>query len=206
MALIPMSMMAAYGFDIVIAPALLSLRGREGTWLSDRFVALTILGIAFYLFFSSAIFGLGLVAGSLSMADRETIDWVDENIPYGSDFLLLTGEQYSMKDPFQEWFPALTEQRSLTTLQGAEWTMGEDFFPFYGELVALQHCADVGCVNDWGERNELEYQYLLIKKLPAGSASPLRGSLELLLASVRNSSQYEVIYESGNVVIFEHSS
>ncbi len=76
MALIPMSMMAAYGFDIVVAPALLSLRGHEGAWLADRFVALTMFGMAFYLFFSSAIYGLGLVAGSLSAADRGTIAWV----------------------------------------------------------------------------------------------------------------------------------
>jgi len=204
MALIPMSMMAAYGFDIVIAPALLSLRGREGSWFSDRFVSLSMLGIAFYLFFSSAIYGLGLVGGSLSAADREAIAWVEENIPPGSDFLLLTGEQYSMKDPFQEWFPALTAQRSLTTLQGAEWTLGGDFFPFYGELVALQHCADIGCVEAWSERTDLEHYYLLVKKLSPGNPSPLRGSLGLLLDSVRDSGQYELIFESENAVIFAH--
>ncbi|MGD8405262.1 MAG: glycosyltransferase family 39 protein [Anaerolineales bacterium] len=204
MALIPMAMMAAYGFDIVLAPALLVLRGREGVWVSDRFVILSMLGIAFYLFFSSAIYGLGLVPGSLPAADRETITWVDENITPGSDFLLLTGEQYSMKDPFQEWFPALTKQRSLTTLQGKEWTLGEEFFPFYGELVAMQHCSSVECVSDLGRRNGLEYQYLLIKKLPEGNASPLRGSLTLFLDSVRNSGNYKIIYETGNVIIFEH--
>ena len=120
---------------------------------------------------------------SLSAADRETIAWVDENIPLGSDFLLLTGEQYSMKDPFQEWFPALTEQHSQTTLQGAEWTLAADFFPFYGELVALQHCADVTCVEAFGERTGLEHEYLLVKKIPVGSSSPLRASLGLLLES-----------------------
>ena len=132
------------------------------------------------------------LVASLSAADRETIAWVDENIPSGSDFLLLTGEQYSMKDPFQEWFPALTEQHSQTTLQGAEWTLGADFFPFYGELVALQHCADVSCVEAWGERTGLEHEYLLVKELPVGSSSPLRASLGLLLESVRGSAQYEI--------------
>lgn len=204
MALIPMSMMAAYGFDEVIAPALLSLRERDGAWLRDRFVTLSMLGIVFYLFFSAAIYGLGLVAGSLSAADRETIVWVDENIPPGSDFLLLTGEQYSMNDPFQEWFPALTQQRSLTTLQGAEWTLGKKFFPFYGELVALQHCASVKCVRAWETRTGLEHHYLIVKKLPEESASPLRSSLALLVDSVRSSTQYEVINETENAIIFKH--
>lgn len=204
MALIPMALMAAYGFDVILAPALLSLRGRVGNWLEDRFITLTALGIAFYLFFSSAIYGLGLVSGSLSAEDRETITWVDENIPHGSDFLLLTGEQYSMNDPFQEWFPALSDQRSLTTLQGAEWTMGGDFFPFYGDLVALQHCADVECVQAWGEQTGLEHQYLLIKKLPDGSSSPLRGSLKMLLGTVRESNRYRLVYEAQNFAVFEH--
>jgi hypothetical protein len=204
MALLPLSMLAAYGFDGLLAPALLSLRGREGPWLADRFVSLAMFGIAFYLFFSSAVFGLDLAGMRLSATDRETIAWVDTNIPSGSDFLLLTGEQYSMKDPFQEWFPALAEQHSQTTLQGAEWTLAGDFFPFYGELVALQHCADVTCIEAWGERTGLDHQYLLIKVLPEGSVSPLKASLDLLLDSVRDTGQYEIVYEAGNVVIFEH--
>ena len=190
--------------DIVIAPALLSLRGREGVWPGNRFITLTLFGVAFYLFFSSAIFGLGLVGGSLSAADRKTIAWVDENIPPGSDFLLMTGEQYSMKDPFQEWFPALTRQHSQTTLQGDEWTLGADFFPFYGELVALQHCADISCVEAWGDRTGLSHRYLLIKMLPPDSPSPLRDSLGLLRTSARKSNQYKLIYESKDAAIFEH--
>jgi len=203
MAFMPMSMLAAYGFDQILAPALLSLRGREGAWLTDRFVTLSFFTIAFYLFFSSGIFGIGLVSGSLSAADRETIAWVDANIPSGSDFLLLTGEQYSMKDPFQEWFPALTEQHSQTTLQGLEWILGADFFPFYGELVALQHCADVGCIEAWGERTGLEHQYLLINVLPEESNSPLQASLALLSDSVRESDRYQPVYETDNAVIFK---
>jgi hypothetical protein len=204
MALMPMSMLAAYSFDQVLAPALLSLRGHEGPWLTDRFVTLSMMGMAFYMFFNSSVYGLGLAGASLSAVDRETIAWVDANIPTGSDFLLLTGEQYSMKDPFQEWFPALTRQHSQTTLQGAEWTLGADFFPFYGELVALQHCADVSCIAAWSERTGLGYEYLLVKRIPEGGNSLLGGSLALLLDSACNSNQYKPIYETGKVVIFKY--
>jgi hypothetical protein len=204
MALIPMSILAAYSFDQVLAPALISLRGREGPWLADRFVTLSMLGMAFYMFFNSSVYGLGLAGASLSTTDRETIAWVDANIPPGNDFLLLTGEQYSMKDPFQEWFPALTKQRSQTTLQGDEWTLGADFFPFYGELVALQHCAEVSCVEAWSGRTGLGYEYLLVKKLPEGGNSPLGGSLALLQDSARGSSHYKPIHETENAVIFKY--
>ena len=196
-------MLAAYGFDSLLAPSLLSLRRIEGKWPEDRFVSLSVFGIAFYLFFSSAIFGLDLSRMSLSAADQETIAWVAANLPPGNDFLLLTGEQYSMKDPFQEWFPALTEQHSHSTLQGAEWTLGADFFPFYGELVTLQHCADVRCVEAWEEHTGLDYQYLLIKILPEGGDSSLKGSLDLLLDSVRDSGRYQLVYEKDHAVIFK---
>lgn len=202
MALVPLSLLAAYGFDRLLAPALLSLRGDESVWTANRFVSLSMFGIAFYLFFSAAVYGVGLAEASLSAADRETMAWVDSNIPAGSDFLLLTGEQYSMNDPFQEWFPALTGQRSLTTLQGAEWTLGTDFFPFYGELVALQHCADIACLDAWGNRTGLDHQYLLVKNLSEGSSSPLKASLKLLLNSVRGSERYKIVYETENAFIF----
>ena len=204
-ALMPMSMLAAYSFDQILAPALVSLRGREGPWLADRFATLSMLGMAFYMFFNSSVYGLGLAGGSLSAADRETFAWVDATIPPGSNFLLLTGEQYSMKDPFQEWFPALTRQHSQTTLQGDEWTLGADFFPFYGELVALQHCANVGCVEAWSGRTGLGYEYFLIKKLPEGGNSPLSGSLNLLLDSARKANQYELIHETENAVVFKYA-
>jgi len=202
--MIPMAMLAGYGFDQVLAPALLAQRIMGGDWVTDRFTTLSLFAVAFYLFFSAGIFGVGLAGGSLSAEDRETIVWVDANIPAGSDFLLLTGEQYSMKDPFQEWFPALAEQHSQTTLQGAEWTLAEDFFPRYGELVTLQHCTDVDCVEAWGERTDLNHHYLLIKVLPRESNSPLRGSLALLLDSIRSSNQYELVHETENAVIFAY--
>lgn len=200
-ALMPISLLAAYSFDGVLAPALVSLRQREGDWLSDHFVTLTLFAVMFYLFFGAGVFGIGLAGNSLSPPDRETIVWVDENIPPGGDFLLFTGERYSMKDPFQEWFPALTEQRSHTTLQGKEWTLAENFFPFYGELVALQHCADVSCVEAWGERNNLDHQYVLVKVLPENKSSPSQVSLGLLLDSVQKSGRYKIVYETENAVI-----
>jgi len=200
--MIVMGLLAGYGFDRVLAPALLLLRNKGGDWTADRFVTLSLFGMVFYSFFSAGLFGVGLVGGSLSAADRETIAWVNDTILPGSDFLLITGEQYSMKDPFQEWFPALANQHSQTTLQGAEWTLGEKFFPFYGELVSLQHCTNVECIEAWGERTGLNHHYLLIKVLPPESNSPLKGSVVLLMDSVRNSSQYELVHETENAVIF----
>lgn len=204
MVLIPISLLAAYGFDKVLGPALLSIRQKKGEWLTDRFVLLTMLGMAFYQFFNASIFDMGLAGNSLSESDRQAISWADENIIPGSDFILLTGEQYSMNDPFQEWFPALTSHHSRTTLQGSEWTLSEEFFPRYGDLVSLQHCDNMACIDAWVERTGLGYQYIVLKILPKGSNSPLNSSLTFLLRSIRNSSRHELIYEGESAAIFKY--
>jgi hypothetical protein len=200
--LIPLAMLAAIGFDRVLAPAFLALKGQQGDWVHDQFTLRILFAIALYLFFGSAIFGLKLAGASLPESDRETMDWVASTIEPGSDFLLLTGEEYSMKDPFQEWFPVLTGQHSHTTLQGAEWTLGEEFFPFYGELVTLQHCTNVACLEAWGQRTGLDHRYLVIRQLPEGSQSALRDSLALLKDSVLEARRYDLIYKSQDALIF----
>jgi hypothetical protein len=197
---VAVSMLAGYGFDIVIAPVLLDLRKRTGKWFLDGYIAFSFFIIVFTLYIGSSIFSFRLSEKSLPIADRETIAWIKQHIPPGNNFLLLTGEQYSMNDPFQEWFPALTNQHSQTTLQGGEWTRAEDFFPFYGELVALQNCSSLECINAWVERNDLNYQYILIKKIPEENSSHI--SLRSLLEIVHSSPRFESLFEDENAALF----
>jgi hypothetical protein len=145
-----------------------------------------------YLSYSSAG---NLVRVSLTPSDRATMEWVKENTPADSRFLLITAQgQFSpMTDSYQEWFPALTERNSQNTLQGKEWSLGPKFYSYTQELVALQACPDVDCLHEWLARNNMEFDYLLIQQR--------RASNEFLL-SVKNDERYTVVYESGDVVIF----
>jgi hypothetical protein len=201
LAMVPLSMLAASGFDRVLAPGLMALREKSIAWSLDRFVVGTLFVMLLYLFFGSAVFGIGLAGGSLTVEDRETIAWVGENMPPGGDFLLLTGEQYSMKDPFQEWFPALAPQHSQTTLQGAEWTLGSEFFPRYGDLVELQHCPDLDCLQTWSERTGLRHDFLVIKKTPKVDNGHMERTLVSLVKSLSASEMYEIIHETEGVVL-----
>lgn len=202
-AMIPLAMAAAIGFDQVLAPGLLALRSRKGDWFQDRFVLGALFVILVYLFFSAGVFGVKLAKASLSESDRAAIAWVRENIAPDSAFLLLTGEPYSMKDPFQEWFPALTPNHSVTTIQGLEWTLGPRFFPRYGDLVALQHCAEAACVEAWSERTGLGYHYLLVRVPPEKNQVGLEASLRLLIGSLSREAGYQPVYESPGFVIYK---
>jgi hypothetical protein len=154
---------------------------------------------------AASVFDFQLVNTSLKSADLEMIDWVRSNIATEKTFLLATGREFSMSDPMQEWFPALTVQYSATTMQGLEWTLGENFFPWYDQLIEFQHCADVSCVSEWSSRNDVDYDYLIVSIPPEGDKSELANSLRSLAVSIRSSASHMLVYESENALVFELS-
>jgi hypothetical protein len=199
-ALIPLGMLAGIGFHEVVAFAL--ARGREEQSLFDlRAVRNTFLGMAIYMLLGASVFGLQLVNTSLTAGDRAALDWVNENLPADGNFVLVTGREFSMTDPLQEWFPALTGRRSQSTLQGYEWLLGDQFFPRYQTLVDLQHCSDLACVEEWSTQTGLDYDYLLVRILPEGAE--LAYSTASLLRSAREADSLSAVYESKSLVIFQ---
>jgi len=170
-----------------------------------RGVQILLFGFIFYSVMGASIFGFQLVNTSLKSADLEMIDWVKSNTVGEKTFLLATGREFSMSDPMQEWFPALTQQYSATTMQGLEWMRGKDFFPWYDQLIAFQHCADVECVNEWSVRNNVNYDFLIVTIPPKEDTSDAAKSLRSLAASAQASTLYTLAHESENALIFEAS-
>ena len=108
-----------------------------------------------------------------------------------------------MTDPLQEWFPALTEQKSLTTMQGLEWTYGEKFFPWYEQLTEFQKCSDMTCVKNWSARNNVDYDYLIVLIPAENETGGLADSLKRLGVSAHASDTLNLIFESEHAMIFE---
>lgn len=162
-----------------------------------------VFGVLFYFILAAGISDFQLVNTSLKAGDLQMIDWVKSHVDGDKNFLLATGREFSMSDPAQEWFPALTEQHSLTTLQGLEWTLGGEFFPWYEQLSAFQHCPDVDCVDDWSARNGVNYDYLIVSIPSLEDESDLADSLRSLAVSARASSSYVLGYESETSLVFE---
>jgi hypothetical protein len=158
---------------------------------------------AFYFLLTASITDFQLVNTSLKPADLEMIAWVNSNVEDGRTFLLSTGREFSMSDPLQEWFPALTKQHSATTLQGLEWVLSEKFFPWYEQLVAFQHCADLGCVTSWSKTNGVDYDYLIVTIPSKEDKSDFAKYLRNLAVSARASDSLALVYESKSALVFE---
>lgn len=159
--------------------------------------------VSIILLLRAVIIDFQLLNTSLKTEDLEMITWAQENLPEGQTFVLATGIQYSMSDPLQEWFPALTGHRSLTTMQGLEWVLADGFFKYYEQTAAFQRCADEACLKAWTVRNE-KYDYLLVLIPKETAMDQAAISLRSLGISIRESDSHELIFESGHALIFEY--
>jgi len=162
-----------------------------------------VFGSAFYFLLVAGIADFQLVNTSLKPADLQMMAWVNANVEDEKDFLLATGREFSMSDPMQEWFPALTKQHSVTTLQGLEWTLSEKFFPWYEQLVEFQRCADLACVTAWSAANGVDYDFLLVTVPPKEDKSREGAALRSLALSVRASAVHELVFESQTALVFK---
>lgn len=204
-ALIPKTILAAMGLIQLVV--WINQKGEEHieNQMMKRGSINLILSFVIYFLLVAMITDFQLINTSLKTADLEMIEWVNENIEKDKTFLLATGREFSMTDPLQEWFPALTNQYSRTTMQGLEWTLSENFFPYYEQLSIFQKCADVNCVNEWAIKNNVEYDYLIVLIPAENATSELSDSLRSLGVSVRSSALHLLVYESEHALVFEIS-
>jgi hypothetical protein len=202
-ALLPLSMLAGVGLLKLSAWISRLDSQQDEIVMLKRASQILVFSLTFYLILVASIFDFQLVNTSLKFADLKMITWVKSNIDGKNTFLLATGREFSMSDPLQEWFPALTDQYSATTMQGLEWTLGSNFFPWYDQLIAFQHCADVNCVSEWSTRNAVAYDYLIVTIPSESDNSELANSLRSLAVSTSNSDSYILINESANALVYE---
>ena len=183
-------------------PALLDwIRQKIGRAVSPRdftqrgWLTIFLFAIVLYFFVTGVLFDFSLTNTSLKPpVPQETMEWVRQNTPADSQFFILTRNSGIMTDPIQEWFPALTERHSQTTMQGLEWTLGEQFFPRLDAMILLQRCDDVTCVENWSSENGLGFTHVLIEK---------SDRTKRLLIAFSNDGRYSLIYENSKYDVFQ---
>jgi hypothetical protein len=136
--------------------------------------------------------------------DLTAFQWVKANLPPGQDFLLITGGDPLM-DPTSEWFPALTGENSLATIQGSEWIQNNKFIDMQEISTYLQVCAtlDLQCLKDWEAQTGLTFDYVYIRKWQV----QIKGGFELIPWPIQNSlmesGRYELIYDSETTSVYK---
>jgi hypothetical protein len=139
-----------------------------------------------------------LAMQSLSTEETKAIHWVSENTNSTDRFLILDWQENSLLSPLMEWFPALANRKSITTVQGSEWLPGEAGYKQQLELNKNVHqCLyrDVQCLNPVNGN----YDFILL------SLKNLRGyyrSISLIL-SLESSEKFSLVYMTPEIKIYQ---
>jgi hypothetical protein len=119
----------------------------------------------------------------LSQDDQQAMQWASQNTPMDSKFAVVTGGEWPT-DSVSEWFPSLANRTSITTVQGSEWSSGNEFQKLISNYNLLQTCSgkDLSCVNDWAKNNNVSLEYIyIVKPKVGGDGTSLPPSNSLVL-------------------------
>lgn len=200
-AVIPLAMLAALTLSEVVIPAI--PQGRGVPQIFATFIAIYLIGGALY-------FQTQFAGTSVSQANREAFEWIKTNTPLESRFLVLTGEGDIFCDGISEWFPALTDRTSLTTIQGIEWIPGK-FSSAASIQRTMQDCiADnnaLECIENTAQSSSLAYDYIYIthqatiKTACRVTASTTRG--DNLINTLIMNNKYKPVFQTNEISIFQ---
>ncbi len=194
--LIPLVLLAVKGFNAVLTG--LDLPAQIENGFGSKAARNILLGLVAYTFMSGMIASLWVGNEFRLLPDeKQAMNWIVQNTPSDSSFLILTGDA-ALSDPLSEWFPALTGRRSITTVQGHEWTPDSPLRQNLYTYNQAQSCLlkDLHCLSN------LNFQYLYIRKVKPQKDGSTAQQDSLLETSLRSSQEYGIAYESPTAVIF----
>ncbi len=140
---------------------------------------------------------------TLTTSEISAMAWVKENTPVDSKFIILSGT-HPLFDPNSEWFPALTNRQSISTIQGNEWISQVDFDELRNNSLSLQACIlqDLDCLDEWDNYFGWEYDYIFLRKftlIQNYGKIPTVG----LSNDLSTSSRFYLVHETETILIYK---
>jgi len=220
-AVVPLAMLAAIGLVEVVGPGLASVAAQAGpyplaaafrrrfigSWRSSGVKILAITSCASVVL--SALFVVWPriqpnhhTLESISAADRQVMQWITENTPATSTFLVLSPSVSWEEDHIGEWFPVLAERRSLLTPQGAEWMPAQLHARtacLFSDVRAVGSTGQgVDTLEGWARDRSVGFSHIYVSEVVGG---PIDWTS--LVESARASSVYSVGLELNNAAVIE---
>lgn len=209
--LVPVSILAAMALDDLIIPGLnqiaLKIRpdvtpiaSQKQPVIGQIFAAVCIF-IPFLMGFVTSLSEHPILA-SVNPAELEAMEWVKSNTDPGSSFVVINPSVDWYVDRVGEWFPAIAERHSATTLQGMEWLPGKVFARQRWFYSNFKQCIAKGedCLLQWAEQTGTRFSHLFISKSECAWNSD--NCTDFFVQSVEASTTFEKMYENSGVVIF----
>jgi hypothetical protein len=198
---IPLALAAGIFTTEILLPAISKMDETSHT----RSVNILLLFLTTYLLANSIYQEFLFSQNHVTEKERNAMQWIKENTPADSRFLVLTGESDAMCDSNSEWFPALTKRISLFTPQGMEWLKKGQFSEGFGRHANLQRCIEEGsdCLTQTANS---DFNYVYITIAPSTQNCKALETLHAtrgLVTALEKTNEYSIIYRSEQVVLFK---
>ena len=215
-ATVPLSMLAGIGMDVIIAAGVNLTTVNRSTdntnkmatdsginqLMQNRFSKWFLGFFIIYLLIMAAILPVFRpeTLTSISKEERVAMHWVANNTAAESKFLVVNSLDAFWVDAVSEWFPVLSNRENLVLVQGSEW-IPEAFSTKWISYLQVQRCAftESTCVEDWSASQNGSFTHVYISKFLPGRKPAQRG----LYISLKNSDEFDLIYDTESVAIFE---
>lgn len=215
----PVVLLAAIAVDQVLLPALTPecLRNTNSTlnneekktiWGGQKFLLPLIFTMfcVLYPFILAYLqtFTPGSALTMLTAPQREAMDWIKNNTPDESVFVVMSSDLTWSSDKVSEWFPALTNRKNLLTVQGAEWLPNSVYKKNKQVYEDFKECADTGesCLSTLSKKYGEKLDYLVVSRIN-GSMQSLDTGLSYFDRTVEESGNYDRVYENEAVTVFK---
>jgi hypothetical protein len=146
------------------------------------------------------------VLRSLQNNEITGLTWIKNNTPPNSQFIVLDPSTSWENDQLGEWFPTLTERKSITTVQGTEWLPNFLFESQKMRYSDLRSCYFLGelCLESWMKRNNGDDSYIFLSNADCLNNNNI--CLNFFAFSIRNSHIFQTIFENEDVIVFKRKA
>lgn len=131
----------------------------------------------------------------LAPSERDAMQWVAQETPAGSRFVVISGKGIWPSDDESEWFPTLSDRISLATPQGYEWMPDKMFQIQIWKHDQLQACTfqDSTCLDRWSIMTGDTFDYVYVRN--TDGTYPVASSLV-------DDYRYDLVYKGPGAMIF----
>ncbi len=158
-------------------------------------VSSCIIAVIFLLVLTSVNYSRHTPLVALSGHERGAMAWIKQHTPSKAEFILLSRSVSWEDDRVAEWFPVLSDRKSLTTAQGLEWIPGNVFHAKVDSIKELKRTQALA-PNNLAKYVESRYNTGKYVAVFIPNTAPSYGGF---LAS----GHYRVIYDDRSVLVFE---
>lgn len=166
--------------------------------IPNQVVVFSVVVVIYILLMTNINYARNTPLIALTASERSAMTWIKNNTPTDANFIVLSRSFSWQDDRVAEWFPVLSERRSLTTAQGLEWVPGD---VFRTQVQRIEELKRHQVVDNPGLARYLESQYDAFQYVAV-----FIPQTEQNFGNLVGSGQYLVVHNNDSALVLERRS